>query len=140
MITTTLGAIAKGAFTGGEASYRIYVISVGDIPLYVGRSSDAVTRVLSHLGMGEWIGFYGSAFDRVIKDYKGWKKFTVTLYTGDDVLIWAAARYPHAATIDKTSPYAQIFYDTYMVQTTPDPCYACGGKTVNNRPHREAGY
>ena len=79
MNTTTLGEIIDGFY--GDETYRIYVISSGEIPLYVGQSKDAVTRILSHLGTGEWIGFYGSTFDKKIKTYPGWRDFQVELFT-----------------------------------------------------------
>lgn len=42
---------------------RIYLVQHGDYCLYVGKSKDAVNRMESHLGIGEWIGLHGSEFD-----------------------------------------------------------------------------
>lgn len=74
---TTLGEIAKGNYPND--TYRIYVICAGDIPLYIGQSQDAIERVLSHLGVGSWIGFWGSTFDTDLTTFDEWESFTVHL-------------------------------------------------------------
>lgn len=81
-VTTTLSAIVNGF--EGDVSYNLYIIASGSIPLYVGKSKNAVARVLSHLGLGEWAGLYGSSFDRRLKTYEGWEDFAVVLLESND--------------------------------------------------------
>lgn len=52
MITTTLRDVLAGNLTG---TYRVYAFldAQGDL-LYVGKSVCAETRILSHVGRGEW--------------------------------------------------------------------------------------
>lgn len=53
MQTVTIGDIRRGE-TDGVPSSRVYVIRDGAEVLYVGKSKNALTRVESHLGMGQW--------------------------------------------------------------------------------------
>src|SRR5262245_34468861 len=46
--------------------YRIYIIEADGICLYVGKSKEALTRMESHVGKGEWSGFFGSSIDLVL--------------------------------------------------------------------------
>lgn len=53
MRTMTIGDIRRGETSGVPLS-RVYVIRDGDEVLYVGKSKNAITRVESHLGIGQW--------------------------------------------------------------------------------------
>lgn len=88
MKTITIRDI-KQENTDGVPLSVVYVIREGDSVLYVGKSKNAITRVESHLGMGQW-GWCntGSVLSQYLRSNNS-DDFTVDLYDHMDVKIAA---------------------------------------------------
>lgn len=87
MVITNIGYLKQADqedLINHDPPFRIYKIEDCATVIYVGRSKDALVRMWSHLGMGEWVQFFGCFLDQLlIKEASD--SFTVTLYDEDDV-------------------------------------------------------
>lgn len=63
----------------------VYVVEGEGCVMYVGKSRDAITRMESHLGIGEWAGFFGSSFDQMLVSNPKTGSYTVKFYDEDDI-------------------------------------------------------
>ena len=97
MIETTIASIASGFYH--PVTQRIYVIEGDGCVIYVGQSKCAVTRMESHLGKGEWRGFFGSDLDHMLVSNQAARKYKVTFYDDVDVADYAAS-VGYAASVD----------------------------------------
>lgn len=102
METTTIKQIKKGYRSKGCP--RIYVVEGEGCVLYVGRSKCAIARMMSHVGSGPWVGFWGSVFDYMIKENPKSNEYAVTFY--DESEINAAITYPYES---EESDYPHTF-------------------------------
>ena len=83
MIKKTIREIKKGVDYDDDR-YRIYIIESEGIILYVGKSSEAISRMESHIGKGDWVGFFGSVLDRLLITSAA-DNFNVELYSEFDI-------------------------------------------------------
>lgn len=83
MLQKTIRDVKNGIEYDGNR-YRIYVIGVDGIILYVGKSSEALSRMESHVGTGEWLGFFGSTLDHLLIKTEA-DNFVVEFYSEDDI-------------------------------------------------------
>lgn len=60
-----------------DRKLRLYIIEGEGCFLYVGKSKCAISRVLSHLGIGSWSGFFGSLFDFMLTSNPKANDYTV---------------------------------------------------------------
>lgn len=84
METTTIRNIKTGYTSNSRL--RIYIIEGEGCILYVGKSKCAITRMESHLGIGEWAAFFGSSLDQMLISNPKADDYVVTFLNEDDIL------------------------------------------------------
>ena len=89
MIETTVSEIKNGFCH--PTTQRIYVIEGDGCVIYVGQSKCAITRMESHLGRGEWRGFFGSDLDYMLIRNPKAGGYKVTFYDDADIARYAVS-------------------------------------------------
>lgn len=109
MIDTTISEIKRGFHH--SVTQRVYVIEGDGCVIYVGQSKCAITRMESHLGRGEWRGFFGSDLDHMLMRNPRASSYKVMFYDDADIARYALS-VGYAADID-------TFEDALIYELSP---------------------
>jgi hypothetical protein len=84
--TITIGDLRTLSDAIPDETMRVYVVEGDGCVLYVGRSKDAVERMMSHLGLGNWLLFWGGDFDETLSRHRPHSDgYTVTFFSEEEV-------------------------------------------------------